>query len=104
DSGMSIVEVELDLAQEQGALSRVLRALAFPPYTIDTVTFVRAGAAPDIDRATIVLDLDDSVTSGSPTLLRSRLERMVALLRIEVRTLEHPQDLVDDAQLQACQV
>lgn len=81
---MSVVEVEVDLAQEQGALARVLRALTFPPYSIASLTFLRDGAGSGIDRAVILLDLDGTATSGTVALLTARLDRMVVVHALRV--------------------
>lgn len=81
---MTAVEVELDLAQEQGALARVLRALTFAPYSIASLTFLRDGAGIGIDRAVILLDLDGSATSGTVALLTARLDRMVVVQALRI--------------------
>lgn len=81
---MTVVDVEVDLAQEQGALGRVVRALTFAPYSIASLSFVRDGAGAGIDRAAILLDLDDSVISGSVALLQARLDRLVVVHRARI--------------------
>lgn len=99
---MSVVEVEVDLAQEQGALARVLRALTFAPYSIASLTFLRDGAGIGIDRAVILLDLDAASISGTPALLRARLDRMVVVHASQVdvasdRGRREPESIVRSA-------